>query len=73
MDASRLALTVATLATAGVFFMSAFNVKTSFVRTIDRLLAARRSDLSVALAQMAPLAQVERAVRQTPGVKASSA
>lgn len=67
---TRLALTVATLATAGVFFMSAFNVKTSLVRTIDRLLAARKSDLSVALAQMAPLAQVERAVRQTPGVKA---
>jgi putative ABC transport system permease protein len=67
---TRLALTIATLATAGVFFMSAFNAKTSFARTIDRLLAARKSDLSVALAQMAPLAQVEQAIRQTPGVKA---
>jgi putative ABC transport system permease protein len=67
---TRLALTVATLATAGVFFMSAFNVRTSLVRTIDRLLASRRSDLSVVLAQMVPLAQVERAILQTPGVKA---
>ena len=49
--------------------MSALNVQTSLVRTIDRLLAARKSDLSVTLAQMVPLAQVERAIRSTPGVK----
>ena len=65
---TRLVLTIATLATAGVFFMSALNVQTSLVRTIDRLLAARKSDLSVTLAQMVPLAQVERAIRRTPGV-----
>jgi putative ABC transport system permease protein len=66
---ARLVLTIATLATAGVFFMSALNVQTSLVRTIERLLAARKSDLSVTLAQMVPLAQVERAIRRTPGVK----
>jgi len=66
---TRLVLTIATLATAGVFFMSALNVQTSLVRTIDRLLAARKSDLSVTLAQMVPLAQVERAIRRTQGVK----
>jgi putative ABC transport system permease protein len=60
---------MATLATAGVSFMSALNVQTSLVRTIDGLLAARKSDLSVTLAQMVPLAQVERAIRRTPGVK----
>ena len=66
---TRLVLTIATLATAGVSFMSALNVQTSLVRTIDRLLAARKSDLSVTLAQMVPLEQVERAIRRTPGVK----
>ena len=61
---------MATLATAGVSFMSALNVRTSLVRH-DRPPArrARKSDLSVTLAQMVPLAQVERAIRRTPGVK----
>jgi len=66
---TRLVLTLATLATAGVFFMAALNVQASLVRTIDRLLAARKSDLSVTLAQMVPLERVERAIRRTPGVK----
>jgi putative ABC transport system permease protein len=66
---ARLVLTIATLAAAGVFYMSALNVQRSLVRTIDRLLEARKSDLSVTLAQMAPLAQVERAIRSTAGVK----
>jgi hypothetical protein len=37
--------------------------------TIDACSPARKSDLSVTLAQMVPLAQVERAIRRTPGVK----
>jgi putative ABC transport system permease protein len=67
---TRLILTLATLAAAGVFFMSALNVQTSLVRTIDHMLAARKADLSVKLAQPVPLADVGRAIRRTTGVKA---
>ena len=66
---TRLVLTIATLAAAGIFFLSALNVRASLAHTIDRLLAARKADLSVTLAQMVPLATVERAVRGVPGVK----
>jgi putative ABC transport system permease protein len=65
---ARLALTAATLAAAGAFFMSALNVRASLVHTLDRLFATRSYDLSVRLATLYPFAKVERALAGVPGV-----
>jgi len=64
----RLVLTVVTLATGGVFFLSALNVRASLVATLDRLFATRKYDLSVALGIMQSTEKVERAARATSGV-----
>lgn len=64
----RLVLTVVTLATGGVFFLSALNVRASLVATLDRLFASRKYDLSVGLGVMQPLEKIERAARATTGV-----
>src|SRR5262245_9947354 len=64
----RLALTTATLALAGLFFMAALNVRASLVKTLDRLFDTMKYDLTVNLGRMYPFEQVERAVRNTPGV-----
>ncbi|HKF43788.1 MAG TPA: ABC transporter permease [Thermoanaerobaculia bacterium] len=66
---ARLLSTVATLAAGGVFFMTALNVRASFVHTLDRLFAAKKFDLSIALTAMRPMAGVEKAARATPGVR----
>ncbi|HKX27911.1 MAG TPA: FtsX-like permease family protein [Blastocatellia bacterium] len=65
---SRLALTLLTLSASGLFFMSALNVRSSIINTLDRLFATRQFDLSVNLGEMIPLEKVERALRETPGV-----
>ncbi len=65
---ARLAGTTIALATGGLFFLSALNVRTSFVATLDRLFAARRYDLSLGLGALQPMENVERAVRKTSGV-----
>lgn len=67
---ARLVLTVATLATAGVFFMSALNLRASLVATLDRLFATKKFDLSVGLGTMAPVEKIERAIRATSGIAA---
>jgi putative ABC transport system permease protein len=64
----RLALTTATLALAGLFFMGALNVRASLVKTLDRLFDTMKYDLTVNLGRMYPFELVERAVRNTPGV-----
>jgi putative ABC transport system permease protein len=64
----RLALTLATLAIAGVFFLAALNTRASMINTIDRLFASRRFDLAVTLGQMYPLERLTRAVRAAPGI-----
>src|SRR5262249_60438635 len=64
----RLALTTATLALAGLFFMAALNVRGSLVKTLDRLFDTMRYDLTVNLGRMYPYEKVERAIRNTPGV-----
>jgi putative ABC transport system permease protein len=66
---TRLVLTVVTLAAAGVFFMTAVNVRAALIQTLDRQFAGRRYDLSVILGGMQPFADVEQAVRGTPGVR----
>jgi putative ABC transport system permease protein len=64
----RLALTTATLALAGLFFMAALNVRASLVNTLDHLFDAMKYDLTVNLGRMYLLEKVERAARNTPGV-----
>jgi putative ABC transport system permease protein len=70
---TRLALTVATLAAAGLFFLAALDVRGSVVYTLDRIFAARRFDLAVRLAAIYPAAKVERALANTPGVARAEA
>jgi putative ABC transport system permease protein len=65
---ARLVLTLVTLAAGGLFFMSALNIRTSLIHTLDRLFATMQFDLSVNLGTMQSLEKVERAVRNTPGV-----
>lgn len=67
---ARMAMTVATLATAGVFFMTALNFRASLIRTLDRLFDTRKFDLTLSLAGMQPFESVERAARSTPGIRA---
>jgi len=64
----RLALTTATLALAGLFFMTALNVRASLVNTLDQLFDTMRYDLTVNLGRMYPFEKVERVIRNTPGV-----
>lgn len=66
---ARLALTLSTLAVAGLFFMSALNTRASLIRTLDRFFETRRYDLTVTLGAMAPFETTLRAVRRTPGVR----
>lgn len=66
---TRLALTVLTLATGGLFFMTALNLRASMIGTLDRLFAARKYDLSLSLAGMVQAADVNRIVLGTPGVR----
>jgi len=65
----RMVLSLFTLGTAGVFFMSALNVRGSMIHTLDRMFEAMRFDLVVAFATPEPIAAVERAARATPGVE----
>ena len=64
----RLALTVATLAAAGIFFMSAMNIRSSMIRTLDRLFASMKWDLVVSFEDAYPKEQIERALNHTAGV-----
>jgi putative ABC transport system permease protein len=67
----RLTLTIATLAAAGTFFMSAINVRSSMIKTLDRLFASMKYDLIVAFEGAYPKEQIERAIRNTPGIHRS--
>jgi putative ABC transport system permease protein len=64
----RLALTMATLALAGLFFMTALNVRASMINTFDKLFDTMKYDLTVSLGGMYPIEKVELATRNTPGV-----
>jgi len=65
---TRLVLTLLTLALGGLFFMSAFNVRASFINTLDRSFAAKKFDLLVNLGTMYPMEKIDRAVQRTPGI-----
>jgi putative ABC transport system permease protein len=64
----RLALTLVTLAAAGVFFLAALNIRSSMIHTLDRLFATMKYDLTVGLVQMYPVEKLERVIRNTPGI-----
>jgi putative ABC transport system permease protein len=65
---ARLALTLATLATAGMFFMSAMNIHSSMVSTLDRLFASMKYDLMVSYEGSYPDARIAHALNNTPGI-----
>jgi putative ABC transport system permease protein len=67
----RLVLTVMTLAAGGIFFLSALNVRSSLINTLDTLFAQRKYDLSVSFPQMVSTEALERAVAKTDGITAS--
>lgn len=68
---TRLVLTCTTLTCAGVFFMTALNLRTSMIRTFDRLFAARKFELTVNFGEMYPVEKIDRAIRNIPGVVGS--
>ncbi|HEY0365585.1 MAG TPA: ABC transporter permease, partial [Pyrinomonadaceae bacterium] len=65
---ARLVLTLLTLAAGGLFFLSALNIRASMVNTLDRMFAARKSDLTVSFARPYQFDEVQKAVSNTPGV-----
>jgi putative ABC transport system permease protein len=67
----RLAMTLTTLAIAGIFFMAALNLRASMINTLDQLFASRRFDISVAYRTMVEWSDVKRAIDQTPGIARS--
>ena len=66
---ARLVLTLLTLAAGGLFFLSALNVRSSMINTLDRMFAARKFDLSVAFANQYDFGKIQKAVSNTAGVK----
>ncbi len=66
---ARLVLTLLTLAAAGLFFLSALNIRASMINTLDQMFAARKFDLAVSLARPHEFEQIQKAVSNTPGVK----
>ncbi len=66
---TRLALTLLTLSAGGLFFMSALNIRTSMINTLDHLFATKRFDVAVNLGAMYPMAKVDHALTSIPGVR----
>ena len=64
----RLALTCLTLTCAATLFMTALDLRTSMVKTFDRLFAAERYDLSLHLDGTYPVGKIDSALRHVPGV-----
>jgi putative ABC transport system permease protein len=62
---ARLALTLATLAAGGVFFLAGMNVRASMVHTLDQFFATRKFDLSVSVKGTPPVESIERALKAT--------
>jgi putative ABC transport system permease protein len=51
-----------------LFFLSALNIRASMVNTLDRMFAARKSDLTVSFAKPYEYETIQKAVSNTPGV-----
>jgi putative ABC transport system permease protein len=67
---TRMTLTCLTLASAGIVFMTALNLRTSMIRTFDRLFAAQRYDLTLNYGGMYPVEKIDAAVQSVSGVSA---
>jgi putative ABC transport system permease protein len=65
---TRLVLTLMTLAVGGIFFMSGINIRASMIKTIDHWLGSEKFDLNIAFEGAYPSEQIERAIKNTPGV-----
>jgi putative ABC transport system permease protein len=65
---TRLVLTVMTLAAGGIFFMSGINIRASMIKTIDHWFGTEKYDLKIAFGDEYPSEQIERAIKNTPGV-----
>jgi putative ABC transport system permease protein len=66
---ARFVLTLLTLGVGGLFFLSALNVRASMVNTLDRMFAARKSDLTISFARSYEFEKIQKAVSNTAGVK----
>jgi len=66
----RVALTLGTLVAGGTIFISAWNVRASFVHTIDLMFRSLQFDVALTLADPYPVETVESIVRKIPGVSA---
>jgi len=65
---TRLALTLTTLAMGGIFFMSAINIRTSMINTLDHQFASKKYDLTLFFGDAYPSNRIENAIKNTPGV-----
>jgi putative ABC transport system permease protein len=65
---TRLVLTLMTLAAGGIFFMSGINIRASMIKTIDHWFGSEKYDLKIAFGGAYPSEQIERAIKNTPGV-----
>lgn len=65
---ARFMLTLLTLAAGGLFFLSALNIRASMVNTLDRMFAARKSDLTVSFSKPYEFEKMRNAVSNTAGV-----
>jgi putative ABC transport system permease protein len=66
---ARLVLTLLTLATGGLFFLSALNVRASMINTLDRMFAARKYDLTVWLRENYDKEKAQHAAANIAGVR----
>jgi putative ABC transport system permease protein len=59
---TRLVLTLLTLTAAGLFFLSALNIRASLIHTLDRMFAAKKVELTASLTDPAEVEKVEKAL-----------
>ena len=59
---ARLALTLLTLTAAGLFFLSALNIRASLIYTFDRMFAAKRVELTASLTKPEEIEKVDKAL-----------
>ncbi len=67
----RFVLTCVTLMCGGVFFLAALDLRTSMIKTFDRLFGAENYDLTLNLEQLYPVDKINRALHSAPDVLAS--
>jgi putative ABC transport system permease protein len=66
----RLALTLLTLVLAGAIFIAVFSARVSLYNEIDQTLAYSQADVNANFSRPYPLAQLQEAVKDIPGISA---